>query len=131
MAAFVDYIADPRCPTYVVRCTAHGDQLARTQWGPYRLTIFQGHQAGPQARRFAREHNAVQHQAPEFTVACEDRQVRHPEPFASLEAAEHFVEWGHGCTSAARHEIREEAGGQLVRVWQGGALVSEAGNDNL
>lgn len=32
-----------------------------------------------------------------ITVTCPDSQVRHPEPFATLEEAERWAEWGHFC----------------------------------
>lgn len=64
-----------------------------------------------------------------FTVTCPDGTVRHVDPFATLEAAELFAEWGHACRR--RHEIHEHQDGELVRVWQDSSLVFEEGNDNL
>lgn len=64
MSAHVDVDATCQPRTYIVRCPEHGDQTFATQWGLYRMTIFQGHNAGSDARRYAREHNAVQHPTP-------------------------------------------------------------------
>lgn len=59
MPAIVEYIGSAR--TYVVRCPEHGDATPVTQFGTHRLTIFQGHNASSDARRYAAEHNAIQH----------------------------------------------------------------------
>jgi hypothetical protein len=60
--AWVDYVSQVRPATYVVRCKECGDPAGRTQWGQYRLTIFQeAGRAGGDARRYAESHNAIDH----------------------------------------------------------------------
>jgi hypothetical protein len=39
-----------------------------------------------------------------YRVVCEDDIVRHTEPFDTVNAASHFVYWGHCCTVAHRIE---------------------------
>lgn len=58
--AWID-VVHHRPTTYVVRCAEHGDDVPRTQYGIGRVTIFQGHNAYSDARRYVREHNAIQH----------------------------------------------------------------------
>lgn len=66
-----------RPATYVVRCKQHGDQAGRTQYGQWRMTIFQDGDfptsASTRATQYAREHNAIQHPKPKEMYPGQER----------------------------------------------------------
>lgn len=50
---------------------------------------------------------AVSTRAPRIWVRCEDGEVRHDEPFATMADASYWAEWGHACSN--RHDYEEVA----------------------